>query len=109
MLGRSIHLLRFISCAFACLVATTSASAAPGDFDATFGTRGGVAPTPSGPMAASAILLQADGKLVAIGPVAANQVALARFNANGTPDANFGNNGTVVTQIGSDGNELDPK
>src|SRR5204862_1251894 len=56
-----------------------------------------------------ALALQSDGKIVAAGRMGiffypADQrkgnVALARYNPDGSPDATFGNGGTVVTDFG---------
>lgn len=52
----------------------------------------------------SAILLQADGKIITGGNFFDNgtaECALVRYNANGTPDNTFGNNGMIKTRIGN--------
>ena len=54
---------------------------------------------------AAAVLLQSDGKIVAVGtaspePAAGLRFALARYNANGSLDSSFGQNGQVVTTPG---------
>jgi uncharacterized delta-60 repeat protein len=49
------------------------------------------------------VVLQPDGKFVAVGSTVINQFAnfaLARFNANGTLDASFGTGGVVTTGFG---------
>ena len=78
---------------------------ANGTLDATFGT-GGKVTTAVGTSdgAAYALAIQADGKLVVAG--ATNNginydVALVRYNANGTLDATFGTGGKVTTAIGT--------
>ena len=44
----------------------------------------------------SKILLQRDGKIIAVGPVGGNSVVLVRYNPNGTLDASFGSAGRVT-------------
>ena len=75
----------------------------PGDLDATFGTRGAVVTPLSA--SASAVLLQPDGNLVAVGGTGGSSVglAVARYNADGTLDSSFGTGGTVVTLVGDQG------
>src|SRR5256885_2143513 len=53
---------------------------------------------------ASAVAVQADGKLVAAGDTGDGgnyYFALVRYNANGTLDATFGTGGKVTTAIGT--------
>lgn len=54
------------------------------------------------------LAIQADGKIVVLGNIFPNDLALARFNTNGSLDPGFGESGIVVTDIGEDenGNEL---
>jgi uncharacterized delta-60 repeat protein len=70
-----------------------------GTLDPTFGTGG----TVIGGVAASvgALVVQADGKLVAAGSVVVsnNDFALARYNSDGTLDTAFGVGGTVTTDF----------
>src|SRR5207249_2624371 len=78
---------------------------ANGTLDATFGT-GGKVTTAIGTRddVASAVAVQADGKLVAAGDTGDggnNYFALARYNGNGTLDATFGTGGKVTTAIGT--------
>ena len=78
---------------------------ANGALDPTFGT-GGKVTTAIGTRddVASAVAVQADGKLVAAGDTGDggnNYFALARYNANGTLDATFGTGGKVTTAIGT--------
>jgi uncharacterized delta-60 repeat protein len=76
-----------------------------GLLDPTFGGAG-IVVTPIGlGGSARALVLQADGRLVAAGRSDASDgfhVTLARYNANGTLDASFGGTGVVVTPIGTD-------
>ncbi len=62
---------------------------------------------------ATAIVLQADGKILAAGNaktklkgIIQTDVGLARYNPNGTLDASFGINGKVITTIGSSTDEV---
>jgi uncharacterized delta-60 repeat protein len=77
------------------------AQAAPGDLDLSFGT-GGKVTTDFGPISnsATAIAIQADGKLVVVGSSGSFDFALARYNADGSLDASFGTGGKVTTDIG---------
>jgi uncharacterized delta-60 repeat protein len=74
---------------------------ANGALDTAFGT-GGVA-TANVAGTVRAIVVQPDGKLVAAGSAGlttARDIALARFNADGSPDVSFGNGGIVLRAIG---------
>jgi uncharacterized delta-60 repeat protein len=75
-----------------------------GQLDATFGTGGKVAATPSLSNGFAALLLQSDGKLVAAGSTGANRVSpphllLARFHSDGHLDPTFGTGGQVRTDF----------
>src|SRR6267143_2604912 len=52
---------------------------------------------------AFAIVLQPDGKIIAVGSSSTTpaKVVVIRYNANGTPDTGFGNNGITVTSLPS--------
>src|SRR6516165_431864 len=85
------------------LVATRAGvvAAHPGDLDPSFGT-GGKVTTAVG--YASAVALQGDGKIVAVGHTdtgTQGAFALARYNSDGSPDATFGTGGTVTTAFPS--------
>jgi uncharacterized delta-60 repeat protein len=72
-----------------------------GRLDSTFGVGGKVVATfDSSGDDLSAIVLQADGKIVAAGSIHGTAFLLARFNADGSVDQTFGNNGNVVTTFG---------
>ncbi|MBL8312054.1 MAG: hypothetical protein JNL19_16655 [Burkholderiales bacterium] len=76
-----------------------------GALDTTFGGGGTVITTFGLIDTASALALQADGKIVVAGdcPGVNNaDYCLARYNANGDLDASFGSGGKVTTAIGSD-------
>jgi uncharacterized delta-60 repeat protein len=73
-----------------------------GTLDPTFGVNGLVTTDLGRPAEVRAIYLQADGKLVAAGIVSGpaqffTQIALARYNTDGTLDAGFGVNGIALT------------
>src|SRR6202049_3026259 len=82
------------------LIATPLAAGNPGDLDATFGMRGVV--VTQIPAGATSVLLQPDGKLVAVGLTTGPSSGLAavRYNPDGTLDSSFGTGGTVVTLLG---------
>jgi uncharacterized delta-60 repeat protein len=75
-----------------------------GSLDTTFGT-GGKVITDFGSNAdeAQALVVQADGKLVAAGSLATDtyDFALARYNADGSLDTTFGAGGKVITDFDS--------
>jgi uncharacterized delta-60 repeat protein len=79
-----------------------------GSLDTSFGTGGKVTTGFFGrPDAASAALLQPDGKIVVAGSAqsslssSSNEFALARFNQNGSLDTSFDSDGKVTTDFGS--------
>ncbi len=81
-----------------------------GTLDTTFGT-GGIATVDFRAIGdfANVVLLQPDGKIVAAGSAetseADSNIALARFNANGTLDTTFGTDGRATLDLGG-GHEL---
>jgi uncharacterized delta-60 repeat protein len=77
-------------------VAGSSAEAAPGDLDLSFGNGGKVTTEFGGNV--RTVALQPDGKIVAGG--GSGEWALARYNPNGSLDASFGNGGKVTTVFG---------
>src|SRR5215510_9526870 len=76
---------------------TASISAAPGDLDPTFGV-GGKVINPSG--GSYDVAIQPDGKIVSVGIAAGGsegtQIAVARYNIDGSPDTTFGGTGRVL-------------
>jgi uncharacterized delta-60 repeat protein len=77
----------------------------PGDLDPTFGT-GGMVTTPIGSSEdlVKALVLQPDGKLVAAGPtynLGKFNLAVARYNTDGSLDGTFGTGGKITTLIGN--------
>ncbi|MFD4869391.1 calcium-binding protein [Streptomyces sp. NPDC058412] len=85
-----------------------AALAAPGDPDPTFGGGDGIVTTDLGASEAAAdMVVQPDGKIVAVGGDASDFIgnfAAVRYNADGSLDTTFGNGGRVSTDIagGSD-------
>jgi uncharacterized delta-60 repeat protein len=82
-----------------------SAQASPGDLDPTFGTGGKVTTDfVGGHDQARALVVQADGRLVAAGIATGEATgldfALARYNPDGSLDPSFGNGGEVATDFG---------
>jgi uncharacterized delta-60 repeat protein len=76
-----------------------------GTADATFGGGDGIVSTNfgTGAEAATAVALQADGKIVAVGaaPGSGGQFAIARYNTDGTLDATFSGDGRTTTNFTS--------
>ncbi len=71
-----------------------------GSLDSTFGN-GGLVTTDFGSFdQATALTLQPDGKLVAVG-VSVGDFTLARYNSDGSLDTSFGSGGKVLTDFGS--------
>ena len=75
-------------------------AAAPGDLDPSFGT-GGKVLTPFGPpdqSAATAVVVQPDGRIIAVGSTGWPwAIAVARYNRGGSLDTSFGGTGKVTT------------
>jgi uncharacterized delta-60 repeat protein len=82
----------------------TAVAAAVGDLDPSFGGTGKVTTDFGGADVASAVAVQADGKIVAAGQTNAGSnstFALARYHADGSLDAGFGAGGVVTTDLGA--------
>ena len=82
----------------------TSSAAADGDLDSTFGSGGKVITDFSGRSnGATAIAMQADGKIVVAGDTLTAtgppDFAVARYNSDGSLDATFGTGGRVTTDF----------
>ena len=76
-----------------------------GSLDASFGVGGKVVSGAAG--LANAVAIQSDGKIVVAGELnaaAGTDIALARYNANGSLDAGFGSGGRLTTDIGNTDN-----
>ena len=78
-----------------------------GSLDTTFGTGGEVTtPIGTGDNGVSALVRQSDGKLVAAGYATVSgtyDLALVRYNTDGSLDSTFGTGGKVTTPVGSAG------
>jgi uncharacterized delta-60 repeat protein len=72
-----------------------------GAIDTTFGTGGQVTTGFNGTIASTAdsVVIQTDGKIIVAGS-AANEVALVRYNPDGSLDTAFGTGGKVTTDVG---------
>lgn len=81
-----------------------SVHAADGDLDSTFGNGGKVTTDFGHGEDVSAVLVQNDGKIVAVGSSIFLGLSLARYNANGTLDPTFGVAGKVTTNISASAN-----
>lgn len=85
-------------------ITPTRAHAAAGDLDPSFGIGGKVTTDFSGSDDhATAVLQQADGKIIAIGysfpPASGPRFVLARYNTDGSLDPSFGSGGKVITSF----------
>ena len=104
---RAVRLWVLVPLAVALLFIAGSAEGAPGALDASFGQGGTVVTFLSTEgSAAHALVLQADGKLVAVGfntppetPNSYRQIALVRYDRDGSLDTSFGSDGVVETSI----------
>lgn len=83
---------------------------ADGTVDTAFGTDGvAIATVGSNGSQAKAVALQSNGKIVAAGSVydgSNYDLALVRFNANGTLDTAFGSGGKVTTAVGAEDDNI---
>ena len=81
---------------------------ATGVLDAGFGTGGKVLTNMGGNDGANAVVIQADGKVIAVGGTVTggttSQIAVARHNPDGTLDPTFGTGGRVLTQVNGSAN-----
>ncbi|MEW6681847.1 MAG: Ig-like domain-containing protein [Nitrospirota bacterium] len=75
---------------------TVSGPVGPGDLDASFGISGIVTTDFGGSDHATEVLLQPDGKVVAVGHITGFDFALARYNPKGSLDTTFGSAGKAV-------------
>ena len=82
-------------------VMTFKLEAAPGDLDSTFGS-GGVVTTLVGNLSAhNAVAVQSDGKIIAVGDTTTSDIdmALVRYETNGSLDLSFNGTGIVSTNF----------
>ncbi|MGB8983792.1 MAG: hypothetical protein WCC12_18120 [Anaerolineales bacterium] len=97
----------FVLILLAALIASTSALAAGGTLDPTFGTSGVVVTDLGGPSDTGInIVLQPDGKIILLGSANLDEnnpyyttSILVRYNSNGTLDTTFGTGGTMSVDI----------
>jgi uncharacterized delta-60 repeat protein len=80
------------------LLAAAPAQATPGDLDPTFSGDGKVVTDFGGSDNGADIAVQPDGKIVVVG-TAARDVALVRYNADGSLDSSFAGDGKQITAI----------
>jgi uncharacterized delta-60 repeat protein len=81
----------------------THAQHSPGEADLSFGDHGLVVTDLGGNDVVYAIAIQADGKIVAAGQTERGgnvDIALARYNPDGSLDRTFGRGGIVITDLG---------
>jgi uncharacterized delta-60 repeat protein len=86
------------------LVVSAAAQAAPGDLDPTFSGDGMQTTDFGGGDLASGVVLQGDGKIVAVGQSGAGgyDFAVARYNPNGLLDTSFSGDGKQTTDFGGE-------
>jgi len=79
-----------------------------GDLDVVFAGGKATASFSLGAAQVEALAVQADGRIVAAGQAGSNgaDLALARFNRNGTLDASFGTAGEVASRLGTSPNSV---
>lgn len=70
-----------------------------GTLDASFGEEGVSAVLPGVTEYVASIALQPDGKIIAAGKAATSDLALARYNPDGSLDASFGLGGVVIEDL----------
>ena len=99
---RPIAALAVVFVLLADVLPVVSVQAASGGLDPSFGVGGKVTTSFSGfdQEAASAVAIQADGKIVTAGE-GGHTFALARYETNGSLDATFDGDGKVTTEFGS--------
>jgi uncharacterized delta-60 repeat protein len=82
---------------------------ADGSLDPTFGTAGLVTTDAGGADAVDAIAVQPDGRIVAVGSTlgpSGGDLALARYEPDGSLDPSFGSGGIVTTDVGGEDQAL---
>lgn len=93
-----------ISLALVVALGVPAAHGAGGDLDPTFGPDGRVTTAFPGGSRATAVAIQADEKIVAVGaaagPSSTGDFAVARYEPDGSLDATFGDAGMVTTALG---------
>lgn len=96
-------------CLVATVVSPTSALAADGDLDPSFGDGGTLTTVFPGGSYANVVAIQQDGKIVAagaaVGPSVTYEIAVARYETDGTLDTTFSDDGMLTTPIAGGGDE----
>ena len=102
---RPLVALVVASLALAFIQVPAAATATEGSLDPAFASVGQTStPVGTGTDRASAVAIQKDGKIVAVGVAhigTKNEIALVRYLDNGSLDGTFGSGGKVTTPIGS--------
>jgi uncharacterized delta-60 repeat protein len=88
------------------VLASSAAQAASGELDPTFSGDGKVVTDFGGGDSGAAAAVQPDGKIVVVG-TAARDVALARYNADGSLDSSFDGDGKATIDFGGDDHGAD--
>lgn len=95
---------RFFIATACALLPNYSFAQTAGDLDSTFGTAGIVTTVISGSGNNAGVMVQPDGKIIAIGTstsaTGTNKMAVARYLSNGLLDPTFASGGIVETEIG---------
>jgi len=94
------HVVAALVLAGAMLAVAFPAGASPGDLDPTFGSAGSVNLNPpvGGPVRATGVLLQADGKVVVPVYGVRHSFAVRRYLTDGSPDTAFGTDGLATAR-----------
>jgi uncharacterized delta-60 repeat protein len=104
LLFKKKYLILWVIGTIALLLSATSAFAAAGALDPTFGSNGIVAIKFNDiPSSASEVVLQTDGKIITLGSVTLgdeqSKRVITRYNNNGTVDTSFGTNGSTFVEV----------
>ncbi|RYD32673.1 MAG: hypothetical protein EOP85_21500, partial [Verrucomicrobiaceae bacterium] len=95
--------------ALAALAATTAAAtAATGSLHSAFGVAGKATANYGGTDSANAVALMSNGKIVVAGTsnaLGSNDIAVLRYNANGTLDTTFSSDGGIIVDVGTSTND----
>ena len=104
----SLRFVRLLAVSIGVIVASSflpaaSATATTGFLDKTFNGDGRVLTNVAGDDSGEAVAVQADGKIVEAGTSSGGtDVALVRYNTDGSLDTSFGGDGIVVTDVSGD-------
>jgi uncharacterized delta-60 repeat protein len=97
--------IRAVLASLACVVASAAALAAPGDLDSTFGIGGRVLTPVAGSDVAEGVLVQADGKIVAVGTSYSGvfRGGVVRYLTTGGLDLGFATGGKFTSTVLTEG------